>query len=541
MPRFKKQVLAPGTFVTRSGPVTIEPDDVKAFARTGNAMLADKLQVPVPLEHQPKAKPSTEEERLADLVTSNTGFVSSYDVDKDNVLWMNLDINAIPVRDGAKTHVITDPKQITAFVNNNVRYVSPELLPSFQDGRGKVWENVISHVALTNVPVWHDQLPFGEVGTPPVALSLTPARYSWRGRRAGVALSMTELWNTPVRWKGIVPAGVPIKLSKMSRRPLAPEAGIVIDGVFYRGGTPIPTRMAKGDNPMADDADEGAPPKGEEKDAAPEGDGDDTAPADDAGSKGGGSAKDWIEQANQIAKDALNIDLADGVSSPLEWIKHFVTAAKTAKAHQDVAAGADQGTPPAGADQGGAPKEEPQVVTMSHLDPVVRKQLADNEAAWKKRLDDMEAKSKAQLLSLEQHNKKANERAADAELRSLVSAIDGWIKDGFVAPAKWGEYKTTLTSKKLAIAQGNDDAVNDILDRIRFTAELIKEGGLKRGACWPVDQKTDLSINGDATEPARPEGTAWHLSADSGRPMSADKVKNVMAEIDTMMGRNGKK
>ncbi|MBL8800271.1 MAG: hypothetical protein JNM56_40695, partial [Planctomycetia bacterium] len=151
-----KQVLAPGTYHTRTGPVTFTPKHLAEFARNGQAMIAQQLPAVIPLEHQDDALPMTDGERLALQVSRNTGFVTAWRLAGDGTLWAKLSVDWLPDANG--------DSEIEHRLKNAIKYVSPQITPYLKDGTGKVWRNIISHVALTPTPVWHNQLPFGTDG-----------------------------------------------------------------------------------------------------------------------------------------------------------------------------------------------------------------------------------------------------------------------------------------------------------------------------------------------------------------------------------------
>src|SRR5437879_5137112 len=105
--RVRKQIVAPGTYHTSTGSVTFTREDIRHLHRVGKAMLADRLPVRVPLEHQnfaiplgllsesgpvPWATVEGDEARRAKDVALNSGFVDDYELGPDSVLWAWLDI-----------------------------------------------------------------------------------------------------------------------------------------------------------------------------------------------------------------------------------------------------------------------------------------------------------------------------------------------------------------------------------------------------------------------------------------------------------------
>ncbi len=146
MPLLEKEIIAPDEYQTPTGVVRATPARIRHWYEQGRKMLAKRLQIPLPWEHQEDAKPRTPAEKLADQARYNAGQLRRYFLDRDGRLWGVLDI----------------PDARTAeHVQKNVKYVSPEIDPEFTDGDGETWHDVITHVALTPRPVYHRQSPFG--------------------------------------------------------------------------------------------------------------------------------------------------------------------------------------------------------------------------------------------------------------------------------------------------------------------------------------------------------------------------------------------
>lgn len=161
MPLLPKEVLRPGVYHTDEGVVRVTPKRIRRWAKQFGLMKTAKLSVPVPNEHQDTAKPVTDAQKKAAEVEHNAGFGEEMWVEKDGSLWTMLDI---PDEKTAK-HIV-----------KNVRYVSPEIESEFKDGDGRVWKDVITHMALTPRPVFQRQKPFGT--PPPSALGQSKAKFS---------------------------------------------------------------------------------------------------------------------------------------------------------------------------------------------------------------------------------------------------------------------------------------------------------------------------------------------------------------------------
>ena len=142
----EKHVLSPGTYYTNDGIYRCSEADCVRFARVGNRMVQDGLRPPVPNEHQDDAKPISLSEKNARTVTHNSGWVVGWRWEpQTKKLYARLSITSKGTADGIE--------------DGSIKYVSPEV-NRFKDGKGRDWGTVITHVALTPVPVAFDQEPF---------------------------------------------------------------------------------------------------------------------------------------------------------------------------------------------------------------------------------------------------------------------------------------------------------------------------------------------------------------------------------------------
>jgi hypothetical protein len=157
----EKEIIRPGTY-WYSDPETglprkyvATPQDVKHFHDAGNEMLAAGLSIPVPLEHQPGAKPLTPAEKAAQQLKNNAGWNQKYLLKK------------IPGDDGKEVEALFGgveivDKEVAGKLGGAIRWTSPTI-SSFTDGNGKEWKNVITHLALTTRPRITKQQPFPSV------------------------------------------------------------------------------------------------------------------------------------------------------------------------------------------------------------------------------------------------------------------------------------------------------------------------------------------------------------------------------------------
>jgi hypothetical protein len=170
MPQVWKEEIRVGehTYLDETGqPKVLDatPEMIRYWHDQGTAMRAAGLSIPIPLEHNPEAKPMTATERAASRLLNNAGFVEGFKIEK--VKDKDKDGKEIEVDALFANHDIADPK-LAKKLPHTVRWVSP-WISSFVDGAGRAWSGVITHSALTTRPRITKQLPFPDMGA---ALSL---------------------------------------------------------------------------------------------------------------------------------------------------------------------------------------------------------------------------------------------------------------------------------------------------------------------------------------------------------------------------------
>lgn len=160
----EKEVIAPGTYwytdQTSGLPrkLDVTSDLTKYWCQQGGEMLSSGLTVPVPCEHDFDAHPMTPKDKLL----NNAGWVREYrlrDILKGDPLY---DPKRGELKDVlfAATEIV-DP-EVVKKLPTTIRWTSP-WINSFTDGKGKKWNNVISHLALTTRPRIVEQSPFQSV------------------------------------------------------------------------------------------------------------------------------------------------------------------------------------------------------------------------------------------------------------------------------------------------------------------------------------------------------------------------------------------
>ena len=176
MPTYLKDVLSPGTFYATGldgsrRRVTYTRADVDRLARRVNDMVTARRQVPVCWDHQDDARPLAPGEAAPQSASASA---------KNTFGWVKGASWAPPARSFSSSTFPTSP---TAQMEK-ARYVSPEIIPDFEDGDGYLWRGKsITHVAVTPQPVRHRQGPFQPAGG---------GRLSLASRRGGVRLSLAD-------------------------------------------------------------------------------------------------------------------------------------------------------------------------------------------------------------------------------------------------------------------------------------------------------------------------------------------------------------
>jgi hypothetical protein len=154
----KRAIISPGTFPTNAGTITLSAQEVRRIYQNSRAMMDAGMSIPLPLESI-SARPKTQAEKMAASVAGNCGWLRRLSLGNDGSLVAEMSINGI-IHDGRLLH---DDRDITGFIRNRVVSIAPEIAPSFRDGSGRTWRDVVLNIALLSRD------------TAPVALS----RASW--------------------------------------------------------------------------------------------------------------------------------------------------------------------------------------------------------------------------------------------------------------------------------------------------------------------------------------------------------------------------
>lgn len=215
--KFWKDIIAPGVQVLPDGSLLkVTESDVAHWRDTMARMKEKGIKIPVPWEHpdrsDPLGKPMSRNEmrsRNRELAKLNAGWVDDFRIGDDGSLEVCMDI---PMEDDAKRL-----EQVGG-------YVSPAISKGFIDSRGDVWENAITHVALTSKPVIKDQRD-----------RFTPADSN--------TLTLSTLDYDTITLSG--PEMIELSFDE-GKHKRAPKGGVTLKGTFYPGGKFIPKEVIEG-------------------------------------------------------------------------------------------------------------------------------------------------------------------------------------------------------------------------------------------------------------------------------------------------------
>lgn len=155
--KYKQLTLKPGRYHVGDGKfIDLDAAKLKSYVDGTKAMLTAGLHVPMILEHaEPGSADGSPRDARAAKVKHGAG-------------WLN---DIAQGADGSMTLVVepTDADAAKKIADGSIRFTSPELRNTYTDGKGRTFENVISHVALTHRPRNPDQTKFEPLPDEPVA------------------------------------------------------------------------------------------------------------------------------------------------------------------------------------------------------------------------------------------------------------------------------------------------------------------------------------------------------------------------------------
>lgn len=178
MARVVKTVLEVGTHQSPEGPVVVTPERIKRWADKHAEMTRGGLKFPVPWGHQRNAVPAYDGESAFLASKLNAGYFSDLRPSADGKrIESVIDAPGVELENGnlVTWAELPDGRKVKTAIGE----VSAAITKSFRDGKGKVWDDVITHVALTPLPVWANQPGFQPLSLSPETVCLSLGATGW--------------------------------------------------------------------------------------------------------------------------------------------------------------------------------------------------------------------------------------------------------------------------------------------------------------------------------------------------------------------------
>jgi hypothetical protein len=195
MARFRKTILTCGTHESPEGQVVVTPERLKKFANTHKAMRSAEINHPVCWGHHLSSVPQYPADLQFDAQqylgsAFNCGKFTELIVDGEN-LDAIIDVPGADVDEQGNLRTWVKDPETNKLLPAAISEVSPAIVDRFEDGRGRVWEDIIGHVALVPYPVQMGQTGFKQLSALPNAkvTFLSTKATGWKllgaGSRAG--------------------------------------------------------------------------------------------------------------------------------------------------------------------------------------------------------------------------------------------------------------------------------------------------------------------------------------------------------------------
>lgn len=178
MARFAKTVLEVGTHQSPEGPVVVTPERIRRWADQHSQMRALGIKTPVPWGHQRSAFPQYAGEQQYLAAKLNAGYFDRLEASADGrQLRAVIDAPGVDVENGNLVTLAELPggPKVKAAISE----VSAAITKKFKDGKGRVWDDVITHVAITPLPVWAGQEGFQSLSLESETVTLSLGATGW--------------------------------------------------------------------------------------------------------------------------------------------------------------------------------------------------------------------------------------------------------------------------------------------------------------------------------------------------------------------------
>jgi hypothetical protein len=153
MPLFKKSILSVGTHQSPDGEIKVTPKRLRHWAQTFARMKRSNLKVPSDWDHSDDPKKAVPldfgDPKQKRSAQNAVGLLHSFKLAPNG-------------RSAELTVDLRDSKAIE-HADENIVEISPVIFDQWKDGRGRVWDDCITHVDLVTHPVDATQTPFTRV------------------------------------------------------------------------------------------------------------------------------------------------------------------------------------------------------------------------------------------------------------------------------------------------------------------------------------------------------------------------------------------
>lgn len=476
----EKEIISPGAYwyvdETTSTPrkLDVSPDLTRYWLEQGQAMLSSGLQIPVPYEHDFKAHPMTPKDKLL----NNAGEVKEYKLKDFD------DPKRGKVKDALFAVVEVQDPAAKEKIGRNIRWSSP-WISSFTDGKGKQWNNVITHLALTTRPRITEQAPFPSIAA---ALSLA-SPIGWQIMREPNCPSL-DVQGTAKEGFSLSRAGRLLTRKKDGLCiPRYPIAFSIMSGAAFGDGDMPPAKKKALPVPAGGKPAPAEPAEDEFEDTG----GEDVPRDDDPSNDDTVDLEPFNDPAGDVTMEEVLCDLlgALGVncekSGNEQQFKRNLYTAAMSKIHELTSKSQDPNKPqpgsmtkpnqnnpgqPGPAGQTGQPnpliqqEQQPMYMSIEEIhkitDPVMKSIMLSMHAGLQKSQAEAEANAKLVASLRDAELKKAN--ATRVQRVALLSRISPKIK---------ADLEAMLSNESMALSMGDGGVV---VDPMANTLALLEKG-----------------------------------------------------------------
>lgn len=162
MARVKVKAIRDGVWQSPQGPVPVDQTRLKHWSSQFKKMREAGLNIPISWGHSIAAVPNKADQTFL-AARLNAGYIENMDTDGKS-LDLHADAPGMTL-DGNKLVSVAKLPDTGLPVTTAIKEVSLGIANKFIDGSGRVWDDVITHLAVTPHPVVNGQDGFQQLGT----------------------------------------------------------------------------------------------------------------------------------------------------------------------------------------------------------------------------------------------------------------------------------------------------------------------------------------------------------------------------------------